>query len=450
METYGDLPPVEDTADNWTATLGADGSRRWGGIIAEEVDRRLQGQAGRDLYNSVAKTPIPAAFITAVELYLRRAEWHVRPANDTPAAVEVAEYVDSCLDDMEESWASAVSAMVPIVFGFSVSEIILKVRNGPQPGIDPDTGQPFPVSKFDDRKLGVAELAPRLQRSIILWIYGPANTKGGQKVIGFRQVDYPTGRTLDVPLAKCLHVRASAKSANPESESFLRPAVFSWLNQQQLGMLEMINFERDVTGVPVIEVDVEDLPKVKQQQEVAMAQSIVRHLRNNEATAVTLPGTVTSGENSHKRFNLYLLPNPGGDKAGDIRAGITALDQRIAISLLVGFLLLGHEGVSSIGGNKGTEGAEQMFQQRLDAMLDMIKSEVNRKLVATLVRLNGWTADLCPTLEHGPIEDVSIKEISEFVRTIAQAGVDVTSPEIREKLLTLAGLPVTDIDQLSS
>jgi phage gp29-like protein len=69
-----------------------------------------------------------------LESQLRAVEWRVVPADSAdPLAVEAAEFLSSCMDDMEttfEEFIVEVLSMLP--FGFSLFEQTYKQRKGQQ------------------------------------------------------------------------------------------------------------------------------------------------------------------------------------------------------------------------------------------------------------------------------------------------------------------------------
>ncbi len=77
--------------------LGSSSVRRWGESIAEERLRALRGKEGRILLREMRlNDPVIAAVFLAIENSLRKVSWRVKPASESDADKECAEFVDQC------------------------------------------------------------------------------------------------------------------------------------------------------------------------------------------------------------------------------------------------------------------------------------------------------------------------------------------------------------------
>lgn len=119
--------------------LGATGLRRSGGTVYEEFLVNLRGIRGAKVYREMADNdPTIGSMLFAIEKVITRLEWRVDPFSDgsedgeiTKEDKEVAAFVESCLNDMSDSWDSTLSQMLSmLIFGYSYHEIVYKVRGG--------------------------------------------------------------------------------------------------------------------------------------------------------------------------------------------------------------------------------------------------------------------------------------------------------------------------------
>ncbi len=108
--------------------LGSTGLRRSGGTVYEEFLVNLRGIRGAKTYREMADNdPTIGSMLFAIEKVITRLEWRVDPYTDgsedgeiTSEDKEVAAFVESCLNDMSDSWDSTLSQMLSmLVFGYS-------------------------------------------------------------------------------------------------------------------------------------------------------------------------------------------------------------------------------------------------------------------------------------------------------------------------------------------
>jgi hypothetical protein len=101
------------------AEVGGSGTKRWGGYIHEEWQRELQGVRGRRMYREMMDNEaIIASSITTFNSLLKQTPIRVEPTGDAPSAKAAAEFVESCLDDMEGGIGGVItSAMTMVGYG---------------------------------------------------------------------------------------------------------------------------------------------------------------------------------------------------------------------------------------------------------------------------------------------------------------------------------------------
>ena len=88
---------------------GSIGQRRYAGVFSEEFLKELRGKRGIEVYREMSENDdMCGAIIYAIEALIRQSEWSVQPAGDTPKDQEAAEFVESCLYDMQDTWTDTV------------------------------------------------------------------------------------------------------------------------------------------------------------------------------------------------------------------------------------------------------------------------------------------------------------------------------------------------------
>src|SRR5258708_502727 len=113
--------------------IGATGLRRFSGFIFEEFLNNLLQWKGAAIYKEMSwNDSTIGACLYAIEMFIRKVEWSVKPASNQPYDIEAADFLNSCRDDMSVTWADLVNEIVheTMVYGYDVSELVYKRRCG--------------------------------------------------------------------------------------------------------------------------------------------------------------------------------------------------------------------------------------------------------------------------------------------------------------------------------
>lgn len=424
--------PVPSGTPDPKKEIGAPGLEIYGGHVVEEPLRELSGPRGMRTYREMADNSATiGAILFAIRMLLRQAAWEVRPASPKPDDEAAAEFLRTVMNDMRRPWGAFIDDVLSmVVYGFSAHEITYKRRAG-------RTGTPFP-SDYDDGKIGWGDIAPRRQTTISEWVVD----EYGRDVLGFYQQAPPKWERVFVPGQRMLLFRPSAFADNPEGRSVLRTAYRSYYLQKNIEIFESIGVERDFVGMPVVRI-----PAAIVEENGATFQtykSIVTRLRNNEQTGVVLPSAFD--DHGNQLYDLQLL-SVGSRRSFDTNAIINRHDQRIAMSVLADFILIGHEHTGSFA-LASTKTA--LFSTALGTWLDAIEQILNRYAVPRLFSMNPeFRVDAFPKFCHLDVEAPDLVELGGFITALAGAGMPLfPDHELEAHLKRVAGLPVTNPDDL--
>jgi hypothetical protein len=203
--------------------------------------------------------------------------------------------------------------------------------------------------------------------------------------------------------------------------------------------LEGIGIERDLAGLPVAWVPPSMLSPTATPQEVAVLaeiKKIVRNVKRDEQEGVVFP--LAYDETGHKLFDFQLLSS-GGRRHFDLDATITRWDQRIAMTTLADFILLGHAEVGSFA--LGTSKID-MFTAALESWVKMVTSVFNHVAIPRLMKVNGFPMSLSPILTTSDINAVDLKDLSLYLQALSAAGMPLFPDEPLELYLRdQAGFP---------
>jgi len=429
------LLPGADRTDPLEA-LGVSGLEQHGGMIHEEFLPELRGKRGIKVLKQMRDNdPVIGALLFAIEMLIRQVDWSVEPASESPRDVDIAEFVESCLFDMHDTWDDTLSEILSMLWaGFAPIEEVYKRRSGRN--IDPALG-----SKHRDGRIGWKRLALRAQETIERWLFDEHGD-----VIGLHQQALPDFSILVMRIQRRLLFRPSAHKGNPEGRSILRNAYRPWYMKTKIETIEAIGVDRDLTGLPMALVPPKLLnPNCTDEQRALRREieQIVTNIRRDEKEGIVFP--LAYDEKGNQTYKIELLTT-GGQRQFDTDAIINRYDRRIVGTVLADFLMLGQAGQT--GSFALAESKTELFAVAIGAFLEAIVEQFNRFAIPRLLELNAFVADETPTLAHGDIESVSIEKLGAYVAQLTNAGIDLTGPATQRHLRQQAGLPDEDPSEL--
>lgn len=402
--------------------LGGTGLQQSGGFIREELLTNLAGKQGVRIYKEMWENdPIIGAFGFAVEQILRQVEWKVVPVSDDNEAHQKAQFVDSCRTDMSMTWGDVLTEILTMLpFGWSFHEVVYKKRQGTQ-------DQRGLSSRYTDGQIGWRKIPIRSQDSLMNWNFNET----GQSLLGMKQQLLQLG-ARDIPLSKGLLFRTKVTKNNPEGRSILRNAYRPWYFKKRIEEIEGIGIERDLAGLPVLKtpqgLDLWNPNDPKAAVQKRAAEQLIQNIRRDENEGVLLPFG----------WELELLAS-NGTRAFNTNDIVNRYDQRIAMTVLADFILLGHS--NRFGSFALSKSKTSVFTASLVGYLNVIRDVFNYYEIPRLFMLNGYPAELAPRLDYGNIETPDLKSLSSFITAATGAGVDLNQPLIVRSLLASAGLP---------
>ena len=411
------------------AELGRIGQRRYGGSIYEEFLPELRGKRGIAVYSEMSENDdIVGAILFAIEMLIRQCDWNIEPGGDSAKDIEAAEFVESCMNDMQKTWIDTVSEILSfLTYGWSFHEIVYKRRMG-------NTKDSRTRSKYADGLIGWKKLPIRAQETLYQWEYDNEDN-----LIGMTQMPPPTYELLTIPASKALLFRTKSRKDNPEGRSILRNAYRPWYFKRRIQEIEGIGIERDLAGLPVMYApenldiwDPNDPDSIRIRTEL---ESMVRRIRRDEMEGVVLPAG----------YKLELLSS-GGTRQFDTNAVINRYDTRIAMTVLADFIFLGHQETGSwaLSSDK-----TQLFAMACGAFLDIICETFNSQGIPQLIDINGehfsGITDY-PKMTHGDIEDADITKVSTFIKDMTGIGVLIPDDGLEDYIRQVGHLPERTTD----
>lgn len=414
---------------NDSKEIGRVGQRRYGGIFYEEFLSELRGRKGAEVFTEMSNNDETiGAILFAIEMLVRQASWSVEPGGSTAKDREAAEFVKSCMDDMQQTWIDTISEILSfLTYGWSFHEIVYKRRMG-------RTKDNRTSSKYDDGLIGWMKLPIRSQETLYQWEYDDQDN-----LIGMTQMPPPDFGLITIPMNKAMLFRTRSRKDNPEGRSILRTAYRSWYFKRRIQEIEGIGIERDLAGLPVIttpegmdiwDKDDEDMNAIR-----AGLEAMVKNIRRDSTEGLVLPFGYT-----------FELTSTGGSRQFDTNSIIARYDTKISQTVLADFIQLGHE---SVGLFALSSDKTNLFSMAICAFLDIICQTFNSQGIPALIDINGdhfaGVTDY-PRLTHGDIEDVDLATMATFIKDMTSIGVIIPDESLEDYVRQLGKLPKRTTD----
>jgi len=414
---------------NDSKEIGRVGQRRYGGIFYEEFLSELRGRNGAEVFTEMSNNDETiGAILFAIEMLVRQASWNVEPGGSTAKDREAAEFVKSCMDDMQQTWIDTISEILSfLTYGWSFHEIVYKRRMG-------RTKDNRTSSKYDDGLIGWMKLPIRSQETLYQWEYDDQDN-----LIGMTQMPPPDFGLITIPMNKAMLFRTRSRKDNPEGRSILRTAYRSWYFKRRIQEIEGIGIERDLAGLPVIttpegmdiwDKDDEDMNAIR-----AGLEAMVKNIRRDSTEGLVLPFGYT-----------FELTSTGGSRQFDTNSIIARYDTKISQTVLADFIQLGHE---SVGSFALSSDKTNLFSMAICAFLDIICQTFNSQGIPALIDINGdhfaGVTDY-PRLTHGDIEDVDLATMATYIKDMTSIGVIIPDESLEDYVRQLGKLPKRTTD----
>ena len=417
--------------------LGVSGLKRVSGYVDEEFLPALRGRKAVRVYREMASNDsMVGALLFSIDKLIREVEWKVLPPEGGQEGEEAQEFLESCMEDMSHSWDDLIGEILSMMtYGWSWHEIVYKKRIGPW------EKDPKKRSKYTDQKIGWRKMPIRAQETLLRWSF---DETGGIRAMV--QMAPPRYQTTVLPIEKSILFRTSIAKGNPEGMSLLRSSYRSWYFKKRLEEFEAIGVERDLAGMPVGRVPADYLTAAKgtpQAKTVDAFKKMVRGVRRDENEGLVLP-TQFDPDTKQPLFDFELMSS-GGTRQFDTNSIINRYEQRILMSVLADFILVGHEDTGSYSLHTDKTG---IFRAALNAITKSIADTLNRYAVPRLFAVNGWKLDELPRFEPTNVDPPALDQLAAFISSTAGAGMQwFPDPELEKYIREIARLPeMTDED----
>ena len=416
--------------------LGTTGLKRAGGYIDEQFLPQLRGRKAVQVFKEMSENdPLIGSLWFTVDRLIRNIEWRVEPAGQSKEDKDNANLVETCMDDMSHTWSDFISEVLScVIYGWSWHEIVYKRRVGPWE----KTGDKR--SKYTDGMIGWRKMPIRAQETLLRWAFDDSGD-----VTAMIQLAPPRFETTVLPIERSLLFRYRHQKGNPEGMSMLRQAYRPWYMKKRLEEYEAVGVERDLAGLPIVKVPAEFLrakPGSAQAQTVEAFKRMVKSVRRDEQEGIVFP--MAYDQDTKQPLYEFELMGGGGARAFNTNQIIERYEQRILMSVLADFIMVGHEGSGSYSLHTDKTG---IFRTSLNAIAQSIADTLNRYAIPRLFAVNGIKPAELPKIVPGDVDSPDISQLASFMSAMAGTGVTwFPDPTMENFIRDAARLPKLNDD----
>lgn len=444
-----DVPARQSALD--FGIRGVPSLRQAGGTINEERLPRLQGRKAMLLYREMADNSQIVGFILrAMKTWIGAAKWRAEPARDTPSAHEAAWLIETCMKDMSHTWDDFVyQALSCIEYGYSFFEICYKRRLGGD-----GTDSPLVRSLYSDGYIGWRKFAIRSQETLDKWGFDDLGSLTGMWQLMPEGAVYNASLTGNggrffIPLQKAVLFRLNGYNDNPEGRSALRNGVTAYLDQRRISDIEMIGVERDLAGLPDMQLPQEFFAPDAEPwmvQARGVWKQVTSLIRRDELEGITRPCELD--ENGKPTGYKFQLLTSGGQRQMDVDKIIRRKESRIAMSMLAEFCLVGIEQGGGFDGGGVMDSKKDAFSLSISSIPRSIAAVLNHYAVRPLCRINGIANEDVPEIKHTDVAGPTLTEMAQYVSQLSAAGMLMYDVQTEGHLRELGDLPQRDETQI--
>lgn len=422
------IPDLSKVRTRGAKTIGVSGVVNYGGFLLEsEENVKLLGVEKYKTYSNIlANVSIIGAGTRYFLNLVAKPSWRVEPANQTPEAIEAAEFVQTVMDRVNTPWSRIIRrAAMYRFYGFSIQE--------------------WTAKRFKDGRIGLKDIAPRPQSTITRW-----KTDRIGEVQGVWQTDPQNYHEIFLPREKFIYLVDDSINDSPEGLGLFRHIIEPAKRLQRYEELEHIGFETDLRGVPVGKAPFAALQRKVKSSEITQEEAdaltkpmrsfMENHIRGNK-TALMMDSTPyqTSDEGQKPSttplWDIELLKS-GITSQDAIYKAIMRITTEIARVLGVEGLLLGGSDRGSLALSKDKS---HNFYLIVDSTITELLASYQKDFIGPLWDLNGFDEELKPTLKADVVQFRDVESISRALRDIQTTDMTEEDAALGE-LFDLLGL----------
>lgn len=392
--------------------VGVSGTPIHGGWIdTGETNPKLSvGTRYKTAANILANISVVAASVRYFLNLLANPKWSVTPADDSPEAEELAEFVQDVIDDLDSSWTRIIRRSGLYKFhGFSIQEWTAKKR--------------------EDGRIGLVDVESRPQHTIERW----AVDENGS-VIGVWQRSPQNGEDIPLDRWKFVYLVDDTLTDSPEGMGWFRHLVEPASRLEEYLSLEKVGFERDLAGVPIGKAPITALNRAVAAGSLSRqdADTMIDGLKNfvkmeikKKNTGMVLDSQTFENQtadgnqaSSVAQWGVELLTGDPGSIA-QLGAAIERINVEMARIIGTENIFTGTDGSGSLALSKDKS---TNLYLNINSTLDEMTEQFTKDLIDPLWVLNGFDEKLKPKFVAEDVAFKDVEQIATVLSDMATAG----------------------------
>lgn len=415
------------------------------GQIYEEAKKELRYPYCIAVYEQMLLESTIASAVNLLEILISRPEWTPYvPKNAPQEEKDRAAFIKWNMNNMSRCWADYIEEFISYIkWGFQVVEkSYTKIPSGKYKGY---------MAMKDFRAVS--------PKTISKWIYNinTGDLAGVRQDLSripsdfnrFTAENHNSGLYNDIPRKKWMLFRYNAKLDNPQGNSPLKRCYIPWKHKVAVEDFELIAVQKDLAGVPHVQVDVDFLAKATDpsSNEHVVLDELKRQAADfsaGEQAYVLSPIAYT--DNGKDLFKFGLLDSAGGNsKSYDTDNIIKRNENKMLMSFLADVLKLGTE---SHGSYSLADAKTSLLAMGVEHHLKLIQNVLNHDLIRQIYALNGWEYDdeTSVKFHYGDIEDQDLDSVGKLIQRTASVGALRPSVEVEKAIYRLLKLDDNDVE----
>ena len=432
------------------AALVDPGFKRTAGHIYEDQSGRLSKKHSREVYREMEDLESSVgAFLFFVRSVVKGLTWRNDPVDpEDPKAVEAAEFIDECQEDMRKGMPSFLDNSVKgLLYGWKLFETVYKERAGRHPE---DKSRD---SMFSDGKIGWRKWMPISCLVTQQWVWDEDDEVVAVWVDSYGSDGVRSGRKL-LPMAKAIHIVPIEDDDSPEGRSAFKGARKSYNYKKRHEEIEAVVMER-LNGYPILRAPAKFFFPVEGSADSANTNAVARE--------ATRKSTIANGMKFARDIRADSMmggmwPGEYDDEGKQTGWGITNLTasqpanfapiiQRYANEIVrapnADVLVLGE---GQAGGNRAIGDTKLEILYRGVAGFTSTLTRAMQEEYRRLLVLNGIDESLTPIPRHSEISEQAVADQAALMDVAIKAGIKLNAPNQQKAVLDRLKLPEPDED----
>lgn len=283
----------------------------------------------------------------------------------------------------------------------------------------------------EDGKIGLFDLAPRIQESIEKFRMSNGGAGVQQRLYGDIVPQQGNATIVDIPLQKLLIFTNNKEGDDLIGMSVLRPARMHTVMIDRMYRVQGISAERFGVGIPIVKY-----PDAGGDAEKQQAEEMGKYIKANQQTFVAMKSD----------WDISILTPSGNPLSGMIENSIAHHNRQILLTCMAHALDTGSKGAGSLALSRTQQFDRLSFAEQ---KATYIANQLNKYVIKQLIDINFGKQEVYPELTFEPLGAEDSNQLSSTYKTLFDMGVlNTQDPELVNYVRKVFNLPTLTEEQI--